>query len=380
MKLNKTKKGIFISLGVLFFVGIPLLLLKLSDMLFPYLLDTSITTTPGNNRSVILREYPPLTTAVFIPEDSYLSDTDTLEKKKYFVKANRDGFIVPQAASVDLENKIDVIFFGGSTTEVLYVDEAVRFPSLVGKIISDNVGREVKILNGGKSGNNSFHSVINLLAKGVKYKPKFVVLCHNVNDWSLLSKTGSYFVGPQSKNVIVEHSINRSVYELTRHAKNWLLPNSWHWLKTNIRNFRLSPVSTVDEFNSFDEYQFESNQIMGFFRSSVESFIGVSRAWNVTPILMTQMSRLGPEGDLAPNNLNIDIKASYHKSFNDEIRSIGKEHDVLVIDLDKHLSGKREYIYDSVHLNSKGSLAAAQIISTTLMENYMEQLSRSLPE
>jgi hypothetical protein len=83
------------------------------------------------------------------------------------------------------------------------VEEDSRFPFLVQKsLIHKKTGKNIHVLNAGVSGNNSLHSLINFIAKGINVKPTTVILMHNINNLVLLSKNGSYWNALQTKAIV----------------------------------------------------------------------------------------------------------------------------------------------------------------------------------
>ncbi|MBT6045246.1 MAG: hypothetical protein HN862_08935 [Candidatus Scalindua sp.] len=66
--------------------------------------------------------------------------------------------------------------------------------------------------------------------------------------------------------------------------------------------------------------------------------------------------------------LNIDYRGIKELCdiFNQTIRDVGKDNDVLVIDLASHIPKEKEYIADAAHYNDKGSQLASEIISREL--------------
>ena len=54
------------------------------------------------------------------------------------------------------------IFFGGSTTECIFVEESKRFPYLLTRILQRSDGTLINSLNAGVSGNHSMHSLLSL--------------------------------------------------------------------------------------------------------------------------------------------------------------------------------------------------------------------------
>ena len=55
-----------------------------------------------------------------------------------------------------------------------------------------------------------------------------------------------------------------------------------------------------------------------------------------------------------------------YAKFNEAIREVGQDNGVLVIDLAALIPQDKQYMYDVVHLNTRGSQLAAQVISERL--------------
>ena len=171
-----------------------LITIKFSDLLFSlindiYKLDNTIE---KSERFLVLREYEPGQIISIAPTDDYLLFTDSLIKKNYSVSIDSKGFI-SNGNIVNEDSNLKILFLGGSTTETLYVDERSRFPSVVERILRDKLQTSVSTYNGGVSGNNSMHSLLILLGKGIPLNLDYAVLMHNINDMTLLSRTESYF-------------------------------------------------------------------------------------------------------------------------------------------------------------------------------------------
>ena len=127
----------------------------------------------GVERYVLLKEINPNFKAKYVPNEEYLNRTDSLERREYLVKTDRHGFIENGNNINFTENHESIIFFGGSTTEQLFVNEEYRWQSILEREL--NKGQQIaklKIINAGVSGNNSMHSTVNLIAKGLPLKPK----------------------------------------------------------------------------------------------------------------------------------------------------------------------------------------------------------------
>jgi len=225
----------------------------------------------------------------------------------------------------------------------MFVDESKRFPYLVSQILKKKSG-EVHSLNGGNSGNNSMHSVVNLIAKGLNKRPNFVLMMHNVNDLSGLLRTNSYWNTAKGRTIVQSTHVNNSFYEFIKNV-----------------------------------VKIDTGKVSRSFRKSLKTFISVCRSWGINPVLMTQPNRLNSSDTLIENTYNFstlsllfsyDEYVSMHEKFNYIIRDVGTEEGILVIDLDQHLSDKKEFIYDAVHLNTEGSVEVAKIISRQLIKSF----------
>ena len=157
--------------------------------------------------------------------------------------------------------------------------------------------------------------------------------------------------------------------------KDILFPNLYSYLKP-----RLLPAKTSqnDEFSSYrkDFNEISYKEIESQYRSSLLTFIEVSRSWAITPILMTQFNRVNLDdpvfsvffNKITNIGMTPETYIKTYKKFNEITRQIAKEKNVFLIDLDKLIPANYEYIFDTVHLNDQGSIYAANIISDHLKE------------
>ena len=373
------KKFLHYSLTILLI----LIFVKIFDLTTGFFFKRNISNQQFLNRSINLREHMPLTDKFVMPSKLMLDASKKLKKKKYRLRTDKDGYIVGNNWT-NLDNlPVDIIFIGGSTTESLYVEEEYRFPFLLSKLIKKNNGSNLKVLNGGVAGNNSIHSLINIIAKGIKHNPKFIVFMHNINDLGTLSKTLSYWEGPASRKIILSENYNKnqSIYNFFKSLKNFLIPNIWEIIPKNFqKKILLKKKDEWVEFRKKEDY-FEIEKIFRKnFTSSVLSFVHISRSWNIEPILMTQFNRMNLD--------DLEIRSSYQSKIqpisfeefvslydlgNQIIRDISYKENILLIDLDKDIPPTENYIYDAAHLTKQGSELVANIIAEKLLiekENF----------
>jgi lysophospholipase L1-like esterase len=235
----------------------------------------------------------------------------------------------------------------------------------------------VRTLNGGMSGNNSIHSFLAMVAKGIPYKPNHIVLMHAINDLGALSKSTSYWDAPKGRSIIQSDDITNStslIFNMARHIKDFFVPNLW--LKT-----RHIFEGHMDEWGSFRDKKSDYNNIDKIlteqFTASLRSLVLTSRSWGIEPILMTQFNRFQHDDafiraayEKLPQPVSYDDFVLLYKKTNEIIRKVAKEENVFLIDLDLEIPHSKDYMYDAVHLNTKGSLLVAEKITAALKKRY----------
>ena len=361
-----------------------LLLLVLLDPFFK-------THTENVFRSVNLREFAPNTDVYFVPSGQDLSLSELLEKKPYRIRTDEHGFIVGNSKSVHNTKSVDIIFFGGSTTECKFVDEDKRFPYLVGEKLMDTLSREkIQVVNGGVSGNTSLNSTINLLAKGMPLQPRIVIFMHNINDLSLLTKTGDYWVAPETRAIIQKQILESPdlqwrIKGFVKSIKDLFVPNLYARVKYIMDSKDLlhdSGQGVTDEWKGFREHEpISYDLIEKKFEQAVRSFIDLARSQGIEVVLMTQFNRFKPDDQFVRKvynqnvfGLNQDGHIDYDRfcQYYHDLNQIAMSENLLLIDLENEVPANSTVIYDPVHLNNKGSELVAEMIAKKLQWRYPE--------
>ena len=145
--------------NILILAFVTILSLKISDIVFDkfYNPAVQIFSNNGIQRSLILKEYNPNKEAILVPPSHILSKNNSVPKKKYKLNVDNNGFIKNGNVLKNNNKNVptSIIFFGSSTVESLYVSEEKRFISVVERNLSKKFKRNIYLLNGGVSGNNS---------------------------------------------------------------------------------------------------------------------------------------------------------------------------------------------------------------------------------
>lgn len=367
----------------------------LVDKLFIFLSINTLniyTLQNSSNRSIILREIIPDLDYNIRPDSRYISETQGLENKLYKVKTDSDGFIVnSQNFSKDKTNA-DIIFYGGSTTELLFIDEEYRFPSLVEKKLSKYLDQEIVVKNAGVSGNNSMHTNLSLIAKGIKYSPKIAFLFNNINDLKIYVRNRDYWNTHSSFALIqddTQHNYSNILITSLAKIKDFWFKNLWDVIVLRIDTSYLTlgfdknkdlTSRFYNDTKESDEVEFNFELAIRDFENSLQTFINICKAWNIQPVLITQPTRLNESDDFVINlfrnnshhfKVNLKEYIYYHKLFNEKIRHISNKNGLTYVDLEKEIDPNPQNIYDHVHFTVDGSKEIANIIFNHIKGNYI---------
>jgi hypothetical protein len=334
----------------------------------------------SERRYINLREIPPGIDTVDVPTDKTMRESDGLVQKPYRVRTDAQGFMLPYNRYEKPD--LSLIFLGGSTVACIYVEEENRFPYLVGNLLSQKTGKKITSINSGVGGNNSLHSLDILLNKIIPVRPDVVVMMHNINDLVTLMYDRTYWSNNPTRSAIVNFSFYKNLTglkALSTLARDMYIPNlhaASRILSKKI--FGKKVKDQDDEFASIrgKKLTVDEAAILAEFKMNLNTFINICRARQITPVLMTQFNRYKDHPDpkviKAMQGFESDSKIpmgefmKLYARFNDAIREVGKANGVLVIDLAALIPQEKEYMYDVVHLNTRGSQLAAQVISQRL--------------
>jgi lysophospholipase L1-like esterase len=317
-----------------------------------------------------LKEYRPGTRMVLAFPRNHLPYTDNVFTKQYRVDIDNNGFIAPSRRH-DQPDKV-IVFLGGSTTECMFVDEEHRFPYVTGQILEQETGAKINSYNGGMSGSNSLNAIDILINKVIPLKPDVVVFMENINDLSTLLYEGTYWNQQTARSPLETLKKRQLVGKL---LKEIFIPNLNH----AYRNLKKT-LSGQEE----DEFAgargktliIDQAQMRHDFAANLRTLVCTCKAWGIVPVLMTQANRITEHPDPVVaayigrdgrgTGLGYQKFKEIYDAFNDTIREVGRQNQVIVIDLAREVPADKKYLYDLVHFNDAGSQLAAQIIAAQL--------------
>jgi GDSL-like Lipase/Acylhydrolase family len=332
----------------------------------------------GIKRAIKLREFNPLYRDILVPNQDAMRMSDGLVQKPYVLRVDRQGFIMP--SKIHDRPDLTIAFLGGSTTECVYVDEDNRFPYLVGRLLERQTHLKVNSYNAGRSGNNSLHSLNILLNKVVNLRPDIVVMMHNINDLAILMYEKTYWNTNPSRSPIQERlptfkTVGHDLRQMFYTVRDLTFPNLAREVK------RLSPFRGKvkgDEFKDVrgQKITIDQDLLVREFTLNLQTFINICRARGITPVLMTQPSRLTDNPDPLIKKMMHQLELSQGITYgefkgafdrlNRTIREVGARNHVQVIDLAGEIPPVKENICDVAHFTDRGSRLVAGCIAAGL--------------
>lgn len=340
------------------------------------------------SRFIHLRETAlPNTSFTERPHPIFQQYTENLEMKNYRVETDSFGFI--RSSSNQPNAETNIVFLGGSTTECRYVDDSLRFPSLVGKMLRQ-AGHSVNTFNAGVERSHSGHSLNVLCNKILHRNFDVVVLMHGINDLVHLSYSGSY--GKDEKSNTRRNLVTLArpdfdepdLYFFRKHGLGVRMEKSFQVLFPRLHYDLLAAKVKIERRQSPLEFGWEKMKPVGQtqfeeFRNNLRSFIALCQANGIRPVLMTQFNRVTEEEfaanpifspyreKLEQSETTVAAFCDSYKKMNDVVREVAAEKEVLLIDLDAKIPRSAALMYDMVHLNGEGAKVVAEVIFDALL-------------
>lgn len=251
-----------------------------------------------------------------------------------------------------------------------YIRPTDIFPYLIGVNLKEK-GWDVQILNAAKEGQSIAANVRELRKSAKDWQPDYILLYQMNLDINELSKQflGQSGGAPKDSG---EESVSEpgpSQAQVGWAVKLAEKTTVYQLLKQNI-TARLSQSRILaPEIGA---------EARAAFRKRIYDVIEFSRSIGATPILCTFASSHDRKDlDAMPVRVkNFLLRYNVYLSvpgwvktieeFNDDIRRIGAEQNVCVIDLNKQIGGRKKYFRDFVHFTKEGHRVMAQSIAQVL--------------
>jgi lysophospholipase L1-like esterase len=313
---------------------------------------------------------------VLTPDKKYIFDNNKIDKldKVIYVSRNHLGFR-GEPLPRDFAQTLTILTVGGSTTECIQISDGKTWPD----ILASKLKRRFKPLwlnNAGIDGQSTFGHLVLMEDYIIRLKPKMVVFLLGANDRYLTDSCAldrKYFKKPAATSwkafvdtlawysEVVNYAVN-----LNRYAKA-LRVGVVH---ANIDFARLKPLDVSDDrLKALLEAQ--KQYYLNPYGQRLQKLIDLARRHGIEPVFITQPMIYGAVidpvsgADLGRVDIGgINGKTSWEilKLYNQVLKQVAAQNEVLLIDLANELPKTSRYFYDTFHFTNAGCQAVAEII------------------
>lgn len=329
--------------------------------------------------------WPPNLKQYFLPNASILPGL----KDTSFFKINSLGFRGDEKNDSDL---VHIVTIGGSTTECLYLDQNKTWPALLEKYLNKNDNNKFQIFNGGRSGLNSNHHLMQIkkLLKNDNWIDIIIVL-EGINDLQYALSLGNYYKKEDPQSIYDKSFLISPINNNLPFYKRSYLFMYLSKLKKTILSYKLAQDPYGYDYVKWRKNRINVSEIidsmpnldssLSDFRKNNESMIDLAKSKRKRIIFLTQpvtwdynmpvaQKKLCWFGWIGANQNENDgiyysfsiLKKSIEK-YNSLLKEICKERSVECIDLENLFEKDTTTYYDDCHFNESGANKLAKKIS-----------------
>ena len=265
------------------------------------------------------------------------------------------------------KNVYRVLCLGGSTTENgdVYKQAGLHYPLVLQRLLQKKYpGREIQVLNLGKSAYSTAHSLILLELNALDWQPDLIIISHNINDL-----TAAYFPGfvPDYSNKYGSKYYTLSARLLEEYNTLNLLMQHFqlYWILKGRVQARLDQDRTEQAQFKRRSYGMDPPpDAARTFARNLESMVLLARLRGVDVILGTQplepseeyfRRHMGhkPYNDRVLYPLQKEF-GSHHGAYNRIAAKVAAATGAFLVDNDRLFGGDRKYFVDLVHYTRSG--------------------------
>ncbi|MBW2666997.1 MAG: hypothetical protein JRE13_11965 [Deltaproteobacteria bacterium] len=274
-------------------------------------------------------------------------------------KHNRDGFLGRKRSLEKPSNTVRVACLGASTTYGIF-----NWPRHLRVLLNDDSDadrRSYEVFNFGMPGYTSLESLINLAINVQDYKIDYLVIHHALND--LMPR-----LYPEMER---DYRHFRKIYRPMGPVDRFLTSHSALFVfvsrRLGVRHSLAHATMTVNDSNPKNPFQPDSlNPDSRVFRRNLETIVTIAQSTGMRPVLTTMPYSLDPSklpGDWA---ISHEVKVAGMLEHNAIIREVAADRDVLLVDLDRQMTGNEGYFIDHIHCDGTGRIKKAELIAAAL--------------
>ncbi|MGB9293148.1 MAG: SGNH/GDSL hydrolase family protein [Desulfobaccales bacterium] len=295
-------------------------------------------------------------------------------------KKNSIGFR-GEGPPADFKAWLTIVTVGGSTTECLAINEEKSWPHLVQEKLKTHFSK-LWLNNAGLGGHSTFGHIILMQDFLIKIKPKLVLFLVGINDLGRSDISNSdrnlWGFGFQKFETALMVGANHSgVISTLLNLYRFYFPAYTKLSEIDeidIRTLKPKEIAAAKEEAIIAK---DRQNYLPDYRLRLEKLIDLARQNRIDSVLITQPALYGKGvDDITGVRLdNIDVYGATNgqtgwrelELYNEVTRQVGKERDVLVIDLARELPKSSLYYYDLVHYSNEGCAKVSEIIFSHLL-------------
>ena len=302
---------------------------------------------------------------------------DRLDRVIYFTR-NQLGFR-GEPPPKNFAQTLTILTVGGSTTECFHISDGKAWPDLLAQRLRGEF-QPLWLNNAGLDGHSTFGHLVLMKDFIVQLKPKVVLFFVGVNDRALadycaldkqlLRKPGATFRLDCFDTLARYSEVVNYAVNLNRYAK----ARRGGLVHANIDFARLKLLDVSDDLLNSLLNDHKSRYLTPYARR-LQELIDVARGHAIEPVFMTQPIIYGEVidpvtgADLGRVDIGgINGKASWEimKLYNEVLRQVAAQNQVLLIDLAAEMPKSSRYFYDTAHFTNEGCQLVAKIIEPHL--------------
>lgn len=336
---------------------------------------------------IILRIYNPFPSRikgdkVILPANQtyyYRNNNVASLDKEIRVQYNSLGLQGPEKPA-NYDSCLSIITVGGSTTACMYISTENTWPTLLGNELSHSFSK-VWLNNAGRDGHSSFGHLFMLRDHLLKLQPKVIIFLTGINDVDRtdlgihedsVSRSFKQFIMRNSEvaNIVVAYLRNRKAISLG--------------LLSEFADFKVKKLDTLtlSEDSMQTALRLQQPMVNGYERR-MRALIDTCLNHKIKPVLLTQPIICGNAIDtLSGMNLatvrivpgeNGELWSRKLNLYNDVLKKLAKEYNILCIDLAAMMPKSTRYYYDFVHYTNEGTKKIVELVTPQLSEYLRAQ-------
>jgi lysophospholipase L1-like esterase len=252
-----------------------------------------------------------------------------------------------------------ILCLGGSTTyETAVADYRLSFPDQMERILREQFGDRIEVVNAGCGGWNSWESLIDLEFRGLSLDPDLVVVYCGTND------VHPRLVPPEA------YRRDNSGFRQAWRPDRGLLQHSLVFRRLGIllgwsRKNSVGSLTEVDYPEQDEAANLAANPPIHF-ADNLEHMVAVSRHHGAD-LLFSTWAWCESKGDYAARDY-------YQRGFregNDVVRGVAERNDVELFDFVAVMPTDPEYWADGRHVNEQGARIKAELFAEAVAERFL---------